>query len=74
VHPHFFLFDPEFELHADFEPHLAYFYSKNNVTNFQIYGGSNYPINYGFDSLNHVTSVDMGGFHYFKYKYQCELQ
>jgi hypothetical protein len=71
VHPHFFLFDPEFELHAGFDPHLAYFYSKNNVTSFRIYSYSDYPVTYGIDSLNHVTEVNMGGFEYMKYKYQC---
>jgi hypothetical protein len=72
ANPQFFLFDPGFELHAGFEPHLAYFYSRNNVINFNIYGGFNYPITYGHDSLNHVTSIDMGGFEYMKYKYECQ--
>ena len=71
VHPHFFLFDPEFELHAGFDPHLAYFYSRNNVSSFRIYGNSDYPITYGIDSLNHVTEVNMCGFEYMKYRYQC---
>ena len=70
VHPQFFLFDPGFELHAGFESHLAYFYSSNNVINFIVYG-FNYPVDYGLDSLRHVTSVKMGGFDYMKYNYRC---
>ena len=71
VHPHFFLFDPEFQLQTGFETQLAYFYSKNNVTNINIYGSWDNPIVYGLDSTNKVTSVDMGGFPYLKYNYQC---
>ena len=72
VHPHFYLFDPMFELHAGFEPHLPYFYSKNNVTGFTIYDGFNYDISYGLDSLNQVSEVKMDGFDYMKYKYRCD--
>ena len=71
VHPHFFLFDPFFGLHAGQVPHFAYFYSHNNVINFTIYGNWDYPIVYGLDSLNNVVRVDMGGFEYMKYKYEC---
>lgn len=72
VHPHFFLFDPFFELHVGLVPHFAYFYSHNNVSSFDYYGNVNYAITYRLDSLNNnVTSVDMGGFEYMKYKYEC---
>jgi hypothetical protein len=72
VHPHFFLFDRFFQLHAGLIPHFAYFYSHNNVTGFDYYGNVNYPITYRLDSLNNnVTGIDMGGFEYMKYKYEC---
>ncbi|HYE56289.1 MAG TPA: hypothetical protein VD996_15675, partial [Chitinophagaceae bacterium] len=72
VHPHFFLLDPEFYLHVGLEANLPYFYSRNNVVDTNIYGTFDNPISYGRDSLNQVTSVDMGGFEYFKYRYRCE--
>jgi hypothetical protein len=71
VHPHFFLFEPQFDLQVGFETQLAYFYSMNNVTNFNVYGSWDYPVVYGIDSLNNVTKVDMGGFPYFEYEYEC---
>jgi len=71
IHPHFFLFDPQFELQSGFEPHLAYFYSKNNVSNFNVYGTWDYPVVYGFDSTRKLTKVDMGGFPYMEYQYEC---
>jgi hypothetical protein len=72
IHPHFFLFDPEFQLQTGFETQLAYFYSKNNVSNINVYGSWDYPVVYGLDSTNKVTRVDMGGFPYLKYDYQCQ--
>jgi hypothetical protein len=72
VHPHFFLLDPMFQLHVGLEAHFPYVYSKNNVTNTNIYGSWDNPIDYGHDSTNKVTSVDMGGFEYMKYKYKCQ--
>lgn len=71
IHPHFFLFDPEFQLQTGFETQLAYFYSKNNVSNINVYGSWDYPVVYGLDSTNKVTKVDMGGFPYLAYKYEC---
>ncbi len=71
VHPHFFLFDPEFGLHVGLETNLPYFYSRNNVMNTNIYGSWDNPVDYGLDSLNRVTSLDMGGFGYYRYKYVC---
>lgn len=71
VHPHFYLFDPIFSLHAGFEPHLAYYYSKNNVIGFTIYDGFNYNVSYGLDSLNQISEIKMDGFDYMKYKYTC---
>lgn len=71
VHPHFFLLDPFFELHVGLVPHFPYFYSQNNVVRFTVYGNIDYPIVYGLDSSHHMTSLDMGGFEYMKYKYQC---
>ena len=71
VHPYFFLFDPFFQLHAGFTPHLPYFYSTNNVSNFIYYPGFDYDINYALDSLNKVTGVSMNGDQYMEYKYQC---
>jgi hypothetical protein len=72
LHPHFFLFDPEFQLQTGFETQLAYFYSKNNVSNINAYGSWDYPVIYGLDSTNKVTTVDMGGFPYLKYDYECQ--
>ncbi|HEY6062543.1 MAG TPA: hypothetical protein VIV35_02980 [Chitinophagaceae bacterium] len=72
VHPHFFLFDPFFQLHVGLVPHFPYFYSRNNVIKYTIYGNVDYNIVYGLDSLSNVTSVDMGGFEYMKYKYSCQ--
>ena len=72
VHPHFFLLDPMFQLHVGLEAHFGYFYSKNNVVNTNIYGSWDNPITYGHDSTNKLTSVDMAGFDYMKYKYQCQ--
>lgn len=71
VHPHFYLFDPEFGLHGGLEANLPYFYSRNNVTNSNMYGSWDYPIDYGLDSTNKITSLDMGGFEYYKYHYTC---
>ena len=71
LHPHFFLLDPGFELQVGLEANFPYYYSRNNVTNINIYGTWDYPIDYGLDSLNKVTSLDMGGFEYMKYKYEC---
>jgi hypothetical protein len=71
AHPHFFLFDPFFQLQVGLTPHLPYFYSTNNVTRFLLDGGLDYPIQYGIDSLNNVTSVMMMGDDYVKYKYEC---
>lgn len=71
AHPHFFLFDPMFELHVGLEANLPYFYSKNNVINTNIYGSWDNPIIYGLDSTKKITALDMGGFEYFKYKYRC---
>ena len=71
IHPHFFLLDPEFQLQVGLEAHFPYFYSKNNVTNINIYGAWDNPIDYGLDSTNKVTSIDMGGFEYFRYHYEC---
>lgn len=72
VHPHFFLFDPMFQLQVGLEAHFPYFYSKNNVTNINIYGSYDNPIVYGLDTPNRMTAVNMAGFEYVKYKYQCE--
>lgn len=72
MHPHFFIFDPDFQLHAGLTPHFAYFYSKNNVVSFIIYDNWEYNITYGLDSLNNVTSIDMSGDEYMKYRYQCQ--
>jgi hypothetical protein len=72
VHPHFFLFDPFFELQVGLVSQLPYFYSHNNVINFNVYGAYNNPVVYGVDSANHVTRVDMGGFEYMKYRYSCQ--
>ena len=71
VHPHFYLFDPMFQLHVGLEANLPYFYSRNNVTNTNMYGAWDNPIDYGLDSTNKVTAVDMGGFEYYKYRYTC---
>ena len=72
LHPHFFLFDPQFQLQAGFETQLAYFYSRNNVSNMNVYGSWDHPVVYGLDSANNVTKVDMGGFPYVKYEYVCQ--
>ena len=72
IHPHFFLFDPEFQLQTGFETQLAYFYSKNNVSNLNVYGTWDYPVVYGLDSTNKMTTVSMGGFPYLKYEYRCQ--
>jgi hypothetical protein len=72
AHPHFYLFDPFFELQVGLISHMPYFYSTNNVTNFNVYGSFDYPIVYGLDSLQNVTSLDMGGFEYIKYRYSCQ--
>jgi hypothetical protein len=74
IHPHFFVLDPQFELQVGFETQLAYFYSTNNVTNFNVYGSWDYPIVYGLDADNNVTSVTMSGFPYMEYNYECDLQ
>lgn len=71
AHPHFFLFEPFFQLHVGLVPHLPYFYSQNNVIKYTIYSNVDYNIVYGLDSLHNVTSLDMGGFEYMKYKYSC---
>lgn len=72
VHPHFYLFEPFFQLQVGLTPHFAYFYSRNNVTGFQIYGGLDYPVSYGLDSLNKITDVNLSGDEYMKYRYQCQ--
>jgi hypothetical protein len=72
IHPHFFLFDPELQLQTGFETQLAFFYSRNNVSNINVYGTWDYPISYGIDSTNKVTSLDMGGFPYVSYEYECD--
>ena len=72
AHPDFFLLDPYFQLQVGLTSHFPYFYSRNNVTSFHIYGSADYDIQYGLDSLNNVSSVDMDGFQYMKYRYQCQ--
>jgi hypothetical protein len=71
LHPDFFLLDPFFQIHAGFIPHLPYFYSTNNVISFDPYGGIPYEVSYGVDSLNNVTSVDVDGSEYMKYRFRC---
>jgi hypothetical protein len=71
IHPHFYLFDPFFEIHVGLMAHLSYFYSKNNVTAFHIYGGVDYQVNYGLDSTNKVTAVRLDNDEYMQYRYQC---
>jgi hypothetical protein len=71
LHPHFFLLDPGFELQVGLEANFPYLYSRNNVTNINVYGSWDYPIVYGLDSTSQVTSLDMGGFPYIRYKYEC---
>lgn len=72
AHPDFFLLDPYFQLQVGLTSHFPYIYSRNNVTQFHLYGTADYDIQYGLDSLNNVSSVDMDGFDYIKYRYQCE--
>jgi hypothetical protein len=72
VHPHFWLFDPTFQIHVGLEAHLPYFYSRNNVAQFTIYDGWDYHIGYGLDSINQVTSVTVDGDDYMKYRYSCQ--
>ncbi|HEX6334805.1 MAG TPA: hypothetical protein VFZ78_11300 [Flavisolibacter sp.] len=71
VHPNFFLHEPQLQLYTGLEPHFAYYYSANNVINSNMYGSFDYPVDYGLDSTNKITSIDMGGFPYISYKYQC---
>lgn len=70
--PHFFLFDPFFQLHAGVIAHIPYFYSTNNVTQFTIYVNWDYDVTFGLDSVNQVTSVNLDGAEYMKYKYECQ--
>jgi hypothetical protein len=72
IHRDFFLFDPEFQLQTGFATQIAFFYSNNNVSNLNVYGTWDYPVVYGLDSTRKVTTVDMGGFPYLKYEYQCQ--
>jgi hypothetical protein len=70
VYPDFYLFEPYFELHVGLIAHLPYFYSRNNVTGFRI-SGIDYQVQYGLDSLNKVTSINLDNFEYMKYRYHC---
>lgn len=72
VHPHFILFDPFFQLQAGFEPHLAYFYSTNNVTGFTIYAGQNYQVSYDLDASKNISGVKMDGDDYMRYRFKCQ--
>lgn len=72
ANPHFLLIDPFFQLWAGFEPHLAMFYSTNNVTRFTIYGTDDYQITYDLDSTNNISGIKMDGEDYVKYKYSCK--
>ncbi len=71
LHPDFFLVEPYFQIHVGFIAHFPYFYSNNNVTGFDPYGGIDYEVTYGLDSLNNVTSVDVDGSEYMKYRFRC---
>ncbi len=71
VSRYFYLADPFFRIHVGFEPHVPYFLSRNNVINFTIYDGEDYPISYQLDSLNRPLLVSQGGFEYMGYKYEC---
>jgi hypothetical protein len=71
VHPHFWLFDPNFQLQVGLEAHFPYFYSRNNVIGFDIYGSSLYEVQYGLDSTKNLTTVNMDGDPYMEYRYKC---
>lgn len=68
---YFFMADPFFQIHVGFDPHLPYFISKNNVTNFRYYSTIDYPVTYQVDSLNHPLLVSQGGFEYMGYRWEC---
>lgn len=68
---YFYLSDPFFQIHVGFEPHIPYFLSRNNVVNFTIYDGEDYPVSYELDSMNRPLMVRQGGFDYMGYKYEC---
>ena len=71
VHPHFYLFDPRIRMHVGLEVHFAYYYSKNNVINSNIYGAFDNPVTYGHDSTNKLAKVEMNGIEYARYRYRC---
>jgi hypothetical protein len=71
VSKNFLFADPFFQLHVGLDPHLPYFISKNNVTQFTIYTDVDYPILYEVDSLNRPILVSQSTFPYMGYKYEC---
>jgi hypothetical protein len=70
VSAYFYLADPFFQLHVGFEPHLPYFISRNNVIGFNVYG-IDYEVQYTTDSSHRPLTVNLDGFEYMAYRYNC---
>lgn len=72
IHPHFWLFDPGFNIQEELVYNFPYFYSKNNVTSFYNAGGLPEEVEYSIDSAKKITGLRINGEDYVQYKYKCE--
>jgi len=71
IHPHYFIFDVNFQLQGSYLHHLPYFLSRNNVIEFSDGPTITYQVGYQQDSLRNLNSVNVSGQPYTIYKYDC---
>jgi hypothetical protein len=69
IHPYFFLFDPFFKFHSGFIADLPFSLSRHNVIKFSYNNTLEDQVTYELDSMNHVTSIYIGGSPQMKYFY-----
>ncbi len=70
VSAYFYMADPFFQIHVGFEPHLAYFISRNSLVGFNT-AGIDYEVEYTTDSSHRPLTVNLDGFEYMAYRYNC---
>lgn len=70
VSAYFYMADPFFQIHVGFEPHLPYFISKNSLVGFRV-SDIDYNVQYTLDSARRPLTVNLDGFPYMAYRYNC---
>lgn len=70
VSAYFYMADPFFQIHVGFEPHLPYFISRNSLVGFTV-SDIDYEVEYTLDSARRPLTVNLDGFEYMAYRYNC---